>query len=172
MISNWQKNKSLRRYAETSYWLHEDGAVLRRQSSGFVYVDLTVERNDYTFASITGVSVHVMMMCAFDKYRNGSVVMHMDNDKENNALSNLQMGTNEENGVGNAVQITIQRADGTEVPTIYRSEREAARRVGIDPSTVRKNRKRQRPDSPRKFSTSRGIKFAATDPPPSETSPM
>ena len=39
MISNWQKNGSLQRYAETSYWLHKDGAVLLRQSSGFVYAD-------------------------------------------------------------------------------------------------------------------------------------
>jgi hypothetical protein len=120
-----------------------------------------------------GVSVHIMMMRAFDKYRNGLVVMHMDNDKENNALSNLKMGTNEENGVGNAVQIHIQHADGTEVATTYRSECEAARRVGISQTTVHKNRKRQRPDSPRKFSTTKGgIKFAATDPPPSETDPM
>ena len=95
-----------------------------------------------------------MMMRAFGKYKNGLVVMHMDNYKENNALSNLKMGTNEENGVGNAVQITIQHADGTEVATIYRSESEAARRVGDYSSTVHKNRKRQRPDSPRKFSTS------------------
>ena len=72
-----------------------------------------------------------MMMRAFGKYNNGLVVMHMDNYKENNALSNLKMGTNEENGVGNAVQITIQHADGTEVATIYRSESEAARRVEI-----------------------------------------
>ena len=141
MISNWQKNGSLRRYAETSYWLHKDGAVLLRQSSGFVYAELTVDRNDYTYVGNTGVSVHVMMMRAFGKYRNGLVVMHMDNDKENNALSNLQMGTNEENGVGNAVQITIQHADGTEVATTYRSESEAARRVGIiqRPSTRTEN---------------------------------
>ena len=96
-----------------------------------------------------------MMMRAFGKYSNGLVVMHLDNDKENNALSNLQMGTNEENGVGNAVQITIQHADGTEVATIYRSESEAARRVGDSSTTVHKNRKRQRPDSPRKFSTTK-----------------
>ena len=173
IISNWQKNNSLRRYAETSYWLHKDGAVLLRRSSGFVYAEPRVKRNDYTFLSNTGVSVHVMMMCAFRKYVNGLVVMHMDDDKENNALSNLQMGTNEENGVGNAVQITIQHADGTEVATIYRSQCDAARRVGIDPTTIGWNRKRQRPDSQLEFSTTKGgIKFAATDPPPSETSPM
>ena len=171
MISNWQKNKSLRRYAETSYWLHKDGAVLLRRSSGFVYADLTVDRHKYTYTR-GSCKVHIMMMRAFDKYKNGLVVMHLDNYKENNALSNLKMGTNEENGVGNAVQITIQHADGTEVPTIYRSERDAARRVGIGPMTVHKNRKRQRPDSQLEFSTSRGIKFAATDPPPSETSSM
>jgi hypothetical protein len=164
MISNWQKNGSLRRYAETSYWLHKDGAVLLRQSSGFVYADLTVNRHKYTYTA-RGCKVHVMMMRAFGEYKNGLVVMHLDNYKENNALSNLKMGTHEENGVGNAVQITIQHADGTEVPTTYRSECEAARRVGINLSTVHKNRKRQRPGSQRKFSTSHGIKFAATDPP-------
>ena len=110
------------------------------------------------------------MMRAFGKYKNGLVVMHMDNYKENNALSNLKMGTNEENGVGNAVQITIQHADGTEVATIYRSESEAARRVGLShrPSTRTENVN----DPTRRASSRRvrGIKFAATDPPPSETS--
>jgi hypothetical protein len=172
MISNWQKNGSLCRYAKTSYWLHKDGAVLLRRSSGFVYAALTVGRYDYT-VNRDGCKVHIMMMRAFGKYVNGLLVMHLDNYKENNALSNLKMGTSEENADGKkAVQITIQHADGTEVPTIYRSERDAARRVGIDPSTVHKNRKRQRPDSQLEFSTSRGIKFAATDPPPSETSSM
>jgi hypothetical protein len=173
MISNWQKNKSLRRYAETSYWLHEDGAVLLRRPSGFVYAKPRVDRNDYTFLSNISDRVHVMMMRAFDKYRNGLVVMHMDNYKENNALSNLKMGTSEANADGKkAVQITIQHADGTEVATTYRSECEAARRVGISQTTVHQNRKRQRPGSQLDFSTSHGIKFAATDPPPSETSSM
>ena len=173
MISNWQKNKSLRRYAETSYWLHKDGAVLLRRSSGFVYAKPHVDRNDYTFVGKIVDRVHIMMMRAFDKYKNGLVVMHMDNYKENNALSNLKMGTSEENADGKkAVQITIQHADGTEVATTYRSESEAARCVEIHRPTINDNRKRQRPDSPRKFSTSRGIKFAATDPPQSETSPM
>jgi hypothetical protein len=172
MISNWQKNESLRRYAETSYWLHKDGAVLLRQSSGFVYAALTVNRYDYTVTGDSG-NVHVMMMCAFRKYVEGLVVMHLDDDKENNALSNLQMGTSEENGVGNAVQIHIQHADGTvTVAGTYRSEMEASRRVGIHRRTINRNRKRQRSDSQLEFSTSHGIKFAATDPPPSETSPM
>jgi Tfp pilus assembly major pilin PilA len=170
MISNWQKNGSLRRYAETSYWLHKDGAVLRRRSFGFVYAKPRVYRNEYTYVIKNGVSVHVMMMVAFRKYVEGLVVMHLDNDKENNSLSNLQMGTNEENADGKAVQITIQHADGTEVATTYRSEHEAARRVGIHQPTINDNRKRQRPDSPLEFSTTkRGIKFAATDPPPPRT---
>jgi len=171
MISTWIRNKSLRRYAETPYWLHEDGAVFIRRSFGFVYAEPTVNRHKYTCVGRNGDRVHIMMMRAFGEYRNGLVVMHMDNYKENNALSNLKMGTSEENADGNAVQITIQHADGTEVPTIYRSEREAERRVGIHQPTIRQNRKRQRPDSPRKFTTTKGgIKFAATDPPQSETS--
>jgi hypothetical protein len=173
IISTWQRNGSLRRYAETSYWLHKDGAVLLRRPSKFVYADPTVNRHKYTVTRDYG-KVHIMMMRAFGKYKNGLVVMHMDNYKENNALSNLKMGTNEDNAWRQyAVQIRIQHADGTEVATIYRSEREAARRVGIDPSTVRKNRKRQRPGSQLEFTTTkRGIKFAATDPPQSETSSM
>ena len=173
MISNWIRNKSLCRYAETSYWLHKDGAVLLRRPSKFVYADPTVNRHKYTVTRDYG-KVHIMMMRAFGKYKNGLVVMHMDNYKENNALSNLKMGTNEDNAWRQyAVQIRIQHADGTEVATIYRSERDAARRVGISPMTVHQNRKRQRPDSPRKFTTTkRGIKFAATDPPQPQTSPM
>ena len=64
MISNWQKNGSLRRYAETSYWLHKDGAVLLRQSSGFVYAEPTREPTRL-YVTRDGVSVHVMMMRAF-----------------------------------------------------------------------------------------------------------
>ena len=174
MISNWQRNGSLMRYAETSYWLHEDGAVLLRRPSKFVYAEPRVDRNEYTFVGNTVVSVHVMMMRAFGKYVNGLVVMHLDNDKENNSLSNLQMGTSEANADGNAVQIHIRHADGTvTVAGTYRSEREAARRVGISNQIISWNRGQQRPDSQLKFTTTKGgIKFAATDPPQSETSSM
>jgi len=76
------------------------------------------------------------------------------------------MGSSEANAEGKkAVQIHIPHADGT-VATTYRSHNEAARRTGIPDRTIRDNRKRQRPNSPLVFTTTRrGITFAATDPP-------
>ena len=117
--------------------------------------------------------MHIMMMIAFDMYVDGLVVMHGDDNKENNRLTNLRMGTSEDNAVGKkAVQIHIRHADGTVTTTTYRSEREAARSAGIYQPTINANRKRQRPGSPLVFSTSRGITFAACDPPQPETVPV
>ena len=145
--------------------MHRDGAVLRRQPSGlFVYAPLRVKRCGYTYAGRG--AVHIMMTKAFGTYEDGLVVMHGDGKKQNNQESNLKMGSSEANAEGKkAVQIHIPHADGTVVATMYRSQSEAARRTGIHQSTIHKNRKRQRPNSPLVFSTSRRITFAATDPP-------
>ena len=145
--------------------MHRDGAVLRRQPSGtFVYAQLRVKRCGYTYAGPG--KVHIMMTKAFGTYEDGLVVMHGDGKEQNNQLSNLKMGTSEENAEGKkAVQIHIPHADGT-VATMYRSEHEAERRTGIYNQTINRNRKRQRPNSPLVFSTTRGgITFAASDPP-------
>lgn len=161
-ISKWTEDGSLRRYAETPYWVHRDGAVLLQRPTGsFVYAPLRVNRCGYTYAGRD--TVHSMMMKAFDEYVDGLVVMHKDDRKENNRLTNLKMGTNEDNAWRqHAVHIHIRHADGT-VTTTYRSEIEAARATGIARITIRRNRKRQRPGSPLVFSTSRGRVFAATD---------
>ena len=163
-ISKWIEVKWLRRYLKTSYWMHRDGAVLRRRPSGtFVYAPLTVDRTGYTYAGRG--QVHIMMTKAFGIYEDGLIVMHDDGKKQNNQTSNLIMGTSEANAEGKkAVQIHIPHADGT-VATTYRSQNEAARRTGINNQTIGQNRKRQRPNSPLVFSTSRGIEFAATVPP-------
>ena len=163
-ISKWIEVEWLRQYLKTSYWMHRDGAVLRRRPSGlFVYAQLRVKRCGYTYADPG--QVHIMMTKAFCIYEDGLVVMHGDGKKQNNSLSNLQMGSSEANAEGKkAVQIHIPHADGT-AATTYRSEREAERRTGIYNQTISDNRKRQRPNSPLVFSTSRGITFAATDPP-------
>ena len=163
-ISKWIEVNWLRQYAKTSYWMHRDGAVLRRQPSGlFVYAPLRVKRCGYTYAGRG--KVHIMMTKAFCTYEDGLVVMHDDGKKQNNQLSNLIMGSSEANAEGQkADQIHIPHADGT-VATTYRSHNEAARRTGISDQTISDNRKRQRPNSPLVFSTSRGIEFAATDPP-------
>jgi len=162
-ISKWIEVKWLRQYSNTSYWMHRDGAVLRRQPSGlFVYAPLRVMRCGYTYAGRG--QVHIMMTKAFGTYEDGLVVMHKDGKEQNNQLSNLKMGSSEENAEGKkAVQIHIPHADGT-VATTYRSHNEAARRAGIAHQTISDNRKRQRPNSPLVFSTTRrGITFAATD---------
>jgi len=164
-ISKWIEVKWLRQYANTSYWMHRDGAVLRRQPSGlFVYAPLRVKRCGYTYAGRG--AVHIMMTKAFGTYVDGLVVMHLDGKEQNNQLSNLKMGSSEANAEGKkAVQIHIPHADGT-VATTYRSQSEAARRTGIVNRTISDNRNRQRPNSPLVFSTTRrGITFAATDPP-------
>jgi len=163
-ISKWIEVEWLRRYANTSYWMHRDGAVLLRRPSGlFVYAQLRVKRCGYTYASIG--KVHIMMTKAFCTYVDGLVVMHWDGKQQNNSLTNLIMGSSEANAEGKkAVQIHIPHADGT-VTTTYRSHNEAARRTGISETTIGKNRHRQRPNSPLVFSTSRGGVFAATDPP-------
>ena len=148
----------------TSYWLHSDGAVLRQTRTGsFVFAPLKVNRNGYTYISGVG-NVHVMMMKAFGVYVDGLVIMHLDNDKQNNRLDNLQMGTSQANATGkNPVTVHIRREDGTEDTTTYESERDAARLTGICHQTI--NRKRQRPGSPRGFTTTQsGITFAATTP--------
>jgi hypothetical protein len=164
-ISKWIEVKWLRQYSNTSYWMHRDGAVLRRRPSGlFVYAQLRVKRCGYTYARIG--KVHIMMTKAFRTYEDGLVVMHGDGKKQNNKLSNLKMGSSEANAEGKKeVQIHIPHADGT-VTTTYRSQNEAARRTGMSGPTISQNRKRQRPNSPLVFSTSRGCVFAATDPPP------
>ena len=163
-ISKWIEVKWLRRYLKTSYWMHRDGAVLRRQPSGsFVYAPLRVKRCGYTYAGRG--AVHIMMTKAFGTYEDGLVVMHLDGKEQNNKLSNLKMGSSEANAEGKkAVQIHIPHADGT-VATTYRSQNEAERRTGISHQTISDNRKRQRPNSPLVFSTSHGSVFAATDPP-------
>ena len=146
-------------------------SVRRRLTGSFDYAPLRVNRCGYTYAGRCD-KVHIMMMKACGMYVDGLVVMHGDNNKENNRLSNLKMGTKEDNAWRqHAVQIHIRHANGT-VPTTYRSECEAARCTGISLTTIHRNRKRQRPGSPLVFTTSRGRVFAATDPPQPETVPV
>ncbi len=163
-VQEWIRTGALKRYMNTSYWMHSDGAVLRWTPRGFVFASLYVHRNKYTYVS-SGCPVHVMMMQAFGKHVDGLVVMHLDGDRQNNRLTNLRMGTSKDNGAGKIpVTIHIRHGDGTVVEKTYESEHEAARITGIADPTIHRNRKRQRPDSPLKYSTTRdGITFAAVE---------
>jgi hypothetical protein len=81
----------LKQYEETSYWMHQRGAVLKKSRGGmWTYAPLTVVRNGYTCSS--GRQVHVMMCRAFGTYEEGKVVTHLDGNKENNSLENLKAG--------------------------------------------------------------------------------
>jgi len=166
-ISKWTATGSLRQYMETSYWLHSDGVVLRQTRTGsFVFASLFVRRCGYTSVGSGGGKVHGMMMKAFGMYVDGLVIMHLDDDRQNNRLANLRMGTSRDNAVGKKpVTVHTRREDGTVDKTTYESERDAARLTGIAQPTIRNNRKRQRSGSPLVFATTRnGITFAATTP--------
>jgi len=162
-VKEWIRTGALKRYMDTQYWMHSDGAVLRWTPRGFVFASLTVQRCKYTYAGRW--RVHVMMMQAFGEHVDGLVVMHLDGDRQNNRLTNLCMGTSKENAEGKIpVTIHIRHDDGTVVEEMYESVCEAARITGIAVPTIGYNRKRQRPDSPLEYSKTRdGITFAAVE---------
>jgi hypothetical protein len=163
-VEEWIQAGALKRYMNTPYWMHSDGAVLRRTPrGGFVFASLTVNRNKYTYVGRR--KVHIMMMKAFGEHVDGKVVMHLDGDRQNNRLTNLCMGTSKENAEGKIpVTIHIRHDDGTVVEEMYESVCEAARIIGIAVPTIGYNRKRQRPDSPLEYSKTRdGITFAAVE---------
>jgi hypothetical protein len=150
----------LRRYKETVYWVHSLGTVLRKRRNGtFIYADAIVGRNDYVVSG--RIQHHIMVMVAFGKYVKGKVVMHLNNDKEDNRVANLRMGTSSENAHNSkAVTVLLPGQD----PCSFPSEHEAARSIGVIQRTLNWNRERnsKRSGDP-VYSTSKGIKFAAID---------
>jgi len=149
---------ALRRYKKTSYWVHKLGAVLRKRRNGtFTYANARVRRNDYVVSG--GFCHHVMVMVAFGRYVKGKVVMHLNNDKEDNRLENLRMGTSSENAHNSkAVTVHLPGQD----PQSFPSECEAARSIGVSKTTLRENRdKNSKRSGDPLYSTSKGIKFAA-----------
>jgi len=149
---------ALRRYKKTSFWVHSLGTVLRKYPNGtFIYADARVGRDDYVISG--GFCHHVMVMIAFGKYVKGKVVMHLNNDKEDNRLENLRMGTSSENAHNSkAVTIHLPGQD----PRSFPSECEAARTIGVCQPTLRKNREQNTDRSGELiYSTSKGIEFAA-----------
>jgi len=151
---------ALRRYKKTSYWVHSLGTVLRKRRNGtFIYADAIVGRNDYVVSG--RICHHVMVMIAFGKYVKGKVVMHLNDRKEDNRLANLRMGTSSENAHNpKAVTVHLPGQD----PRSFPSARDAARSIGVDRRTLRKNRdKNSKRSGELIYSTSKGIEFAAID---------
>jgi hypothetical protein len=148
--------KDIKRYKDTNYFCHRDGVVfVKRYGGGFDYAEVRVKPCGYVY--VAGYyKQHVMMMKAFGIYKEGLDVMHLDHDRQNNALKNLMMGTRRENAnKKTGLSVTIRGQE----PVAFQSIRDAMRVTGIERSTLTQNAKRQRPGSPLVFSTSRGIEF-------------
>jgi len=151
---------ALRRYKKTSFWVHSLGTVLRKHRNGtFIYADATVGRGGYVRSSGGFFYHHVMVMKAFGKYVKGKVVMHLNNDKEDNRIANLRMGASAENAWRtNPVTVHLPGQD----PQSFPSECEAARSIGVNRATLHDNMKRNRKRSGDPlYSTSKGIRFTA-----------
>jgi len=149
---------ALRRYKKTVFWVHKLGTVLRKRRNGtFIYADARIYERGYVQSG--GFCHHVMVMIAFGKYVKGKVVMHLNNDKEDNRLENLKMGTSAQNAHNpKAVTVLLPGQD----PCSFPSESDAARSIGISQSTLRKNRdKNSNRSGDPVYSTSKGIEFAA-----------
>jgi hypothetical protein len=151
---------ALRRYKKTSFWVHKLGTVLRKRRNGtFIYAKACLLRNDYVVSC--RIEHHIMVMVAFGKYVKGKVVMHLNDRKEDNRLENLRMGTSSENAWRtNPVRIHLPGQD----PQSFPSECEAARTIGVCRKTLNWNKdKNSKRSGELVYSTSKGIKFAATD---------
>jgi len=151
---------ALRRYKKTAYWVHKLGTVLRKYPNGtFTYANARIYGRGYVQSG--RFCHHVMVMIAFGKYVKGKVVMHLNDRKEDNRLANLRMGTSAQNAHNpKAVTVLLPGQD----PQSFPSAREAARSIGVDRRTLNRNREQNTDRSGELiYSTSKGIKFAATD---------
>ena len=157
--------EDLKQYEETSYWVHRLGTVFVRQSDNtFRYAAASVLGNGYVVSG--GHRHHLMVMKVFGQYIKGMVVMHKDDNKQHNGFDNLRMGTKQDNAC-RTNGVTIHRPGQT--PRWYRTEREAARKIGVYQTALNRNRKRNR-DSPELCysETRKGshvVRFACVDSP-------
>ena len=148
---------ALRRYKKTVFWAHKLGTVFRKRQDGtFTYADARLQRRGYVVSG--RIDHQVMVMIAFGKYEEGKVVMHLNDNKQDNRLANLRMGTSSENA-WRANVTTVHLPDGTSHS--FPSEVEAARTIGAIRRTLHDNKKRNRESGGLIYSTSNGIKFAA-----------
>ena len=161
----FMETMGFKRYLKTCYWVHRSSCVLKwKRANGhvvFEFADARVNRNDkYTYIGGRH-ALHRMVVETWGtddqkkKLRDKNyVVMHLDNNKQNNALENLEVGTNSDNAHKKSpVEIRIDGGD----PQTFPSESEAARVTGIPLTTIRENRKRKRNlDGTPQSSTTRG----------------
>jgi len=150
----------VRQYKNTNYYCINKGAFMLRdwRSGRFKYVAPLLGQHGYE--EIGGIRAHKMMMIAFDQYEHtrGKHIMHLNDNRVDNSIKNLMMGTPVQNAtIVHPIVVTLP--DGSE--TKYDSICSAARGLGILPSMVQSNLKRQRDDI-KFFSTNskKNIKFS------------
>ena len=155
----------LKQYEETWYWVHRLGTVfVRRSDNTFRYAEASVLDSGYVVSG--GHKHHLMVMKVFGEYNKGMVVMHEDDNKQHNGFDNLRMGTSQDNA-WRTNAVTIYRPG--EDPQWYPTECEAARRIGVHQTALRKNRKRNLDSLELCYSETRKgshvVRFACVDSP-------
>ena len=165
----FMETMGFKRYLDTGYWVHWSSCVLVlvrvKGHVKFKFAKAIVNRNDkYTYIGGRH-KLHEMVVIAhlgFTKEElKGLVIMHKNDDKQDNRLENLRVGTSSDNAHKKSpVEICIDGGD----PQTFPSEAEAARVTGIHQSTIQMNRKRKHDGNPQS-TTTRGpspITFTAT----------
>jgi hypothetical protein len=158
-VDTFMETMGFKRYLDTGYWVHRSSCVLVlvrvNKYVKFKFAGARVNRHGYTY--ICGRhALHRMVVIAHGGFTKeelkGRVIMHLDDDKQNNAFENLRVGTSSENAHKKSpVEICIDGED----PQTFPSESEAARVTGIPLTAIRNNRKRKHDGTPQS-STTRG----------------
>ena len=159
-VDTFMETMGFKRYLKTCYWVHWSSCVLVlvrvKGHVKFKFAKAIVERNDGYTRIGRHHKLHEMVVIAhlgFTKEQHkGLVIMHLDDNKQNNALENLEVGTYSQNAHKKSpVEIRIDGGD----PQTFPSEAEAARVTGIPRTAIRYNRKRKHDGNPQS-STTRG----------------
>lgn len=154
-VSNWGRIKSCARYKKNHnklQFIDEKIKSTRRSNSGYLNIDLYKNNIGKTF------KVHRLVAEAFiENENNKPTVNHIDGDKLNNNVNNLEWATykeqnehfykylyNAKNGnkesINNAIKamikVTSKKVKCLNNGKIYNSASEAARQIGVSPSLI------------------------------------
>lgn len=166
---------SMKQYKKTRYWLHRGGAVLKKTRRGFEYVRCTVDPKTGYVRCFTSGNVHATMMKVFGLHKAGLDVMHLNDNREDNRLSNLKMGTRKENApLSKGVVVYIFEFGVPKKFGPCRSQNTAADMTRINQCSISCNLKlnadRDECDPPIRSTTRTGIEYYAewVDVPPDQ----
>ena len=112
-----KNNRAIVHAYNKGYRVNSDGIVITpigvekrcgRDSNGYLKFNITFDEGSYP--------IRVHRLCAYQTYgqkvfSTGIVVRHLDNNKDNNSISNLKLGTDQENYMDIPEQTRQSRAD-------------------------------------------------------------